>query len=67
MSRQVGANSGQVRAEQRETPSGIGRPQLQRWKTRRRGGSSVALSSGLTRVRPPALGDPFNHPLKLGR
>lgn len=33
---QIGANSGHVRQEQRFTSSGIGRPQLQRWKRRPR-------------------------------
>jgi hypothetical protein len=34
---QIGAYSGQVREEHRFTSSGIGRPQLQRWKRRPRG------------------------------
>jgi hypothetical protein len=59
---QVGANSGHVREEHRITPSGIARPQEQRWKTRRnRMAGAVPDTSGIGARRPSrrnALDDP---------
>ena len=62
----VGAYSGQVRAEQRRTSSGIGRPHLQRWKKRLRGGAGASLCR-VTPTRPRCARHPFNDPLEICR
>lgn len=64
---QIGANSGQVRVEQRRTPSGIGRAHLQRCQRASRSTRAAAWPSRAMAPRPGLAREPLDDPLQLRR